>query len=61
MFYRLLNSCFPLIADHDKGILTLDHISFEEMESEIVRQIEQPGHKSRMAIAYSRSVQPRVA
>ena len=48
-------------ADHDQGILTLDHISFEEMDSETARQIEQPGHASRMAIAYSRSVQPRIA
>jgi peptide deformylase len=45
--------------DHDRGILTLDHIGFEEMENDTMRSIERPGHSERQSLAYSRAVQDR--
>ena len=41
--------------DHDRGILVTDHVSLEELESDLMRSIEQPGHKQRMQVAYSRN------
>jgi len=41
--------------DHDRGILILDHISLDEMESDEMRFIENQGHYKRMTLAYSRS------
>ena len=40
--------------DHDRGILILDHIDVNEMESFKMREIEEDGHEKRMALAYSR-------
>ncbi len=45
--------------DHDRGILTLDHVGLEELESDVMRRIEEPGHWDRMKAAYSRVVEPR--
>ena len=47
--------------DHDRGILILDHVGLEEMESEVMRQIERDGHDERMALAYSRETESRIA
>jgi peptide deformylase len=40
--------------DHDRGILVTDHVGLEEMENDIMRQIERPGHSERMILAYGR-------
>ena len=40
--------------DHDRGILILDHIGLEEMESDEMRQVEIEGHTKRMDMAFSR-------
>ena len=40
--------------DHDRGILILDHIGLQEMESEHMRLIEAMGHDKRMIMAFSR-------
>lgn len=45
-----------MLTDHDRGVLTLDHISLDEMESDAMRDIEVGGHESRMLLAYSRDV-----
>ena len=55
-----LARCVQHELDHDRGILTLDHISLDEMESLTVRLIEKPEHESRMNAAYARAVEPRV-
>jgi peptide deformylase len=55
--------------DHDRGILLTDHISFNEMENEIMQQIEQqestalreneylPNRNERVEMAYNRYVE----
>jgi peptide deformylase len=43
--------------DHDRGILVTDHVSLDELESDVMRSIEQPGHDQRMALAYARTVE----
>ena len=40
--------------DHDRGILTLDHVDLEEMENDVMRSIERDGHDYRQRLAYSR-------
>jgi len=40
--------------DHDRGLLVTDHVSLEELESDVMRAIERPGHEERMARAYTR-------
>jgi peptide deformylase len=40
--------------DHDRGILTLDHIGLEEMENDVMRSIERDGHEDRQRMAFSR-------
>lgn len=40
--------------DHDRGILTLDHIDLEEMENDVMRSIERDGHEDRQRLAFSR-------
>lgn len=40
--------------DHDRGILILDHIGLEEMESDEMRQLEMDGHDKRMEAAFTR-------
>ena len=42
--------------DHDRGILTLDHIALDEMETDLMRSIEREGHDQRMRLAYSRFI-----
>ena len=46
--------------DHDRGILVLDHVGVEEMESGKMRAIESQGHDARMALAYSRAVEESI-
>ena len=48
--------CFQHEYDHDRGILITDHVSFDELENDVMRRIERPGHSQRMAMAYSRSI-----
>jgi peptide deformylase len=43
--------------DHDRGILITDHVSLEDMESELMASIEARGHVDRMRQAYSRDIQ----
>lgn len=43
--------------DHDGGILIVDHVSLEELESEDMRRIERLGHENRMEVAYARSTE----
>jgi peptide deformylase len=50
--------CLQHELDHDRGILTLDHIGLEEMENDSMRQIEAPGHDARQLVAYAREVEP---
>lgn len=42
--------------DHDRGILVLDHVGVEELESGM-RAIETEGHDMRMALAFSRATE----
>ena len=46
--------CLQHEMDHDRGILTLDHVGLEEMENDIMRQIESLGHQQRQLLAYDR-------
>lgn len=43
--------------DHDRGILVLDHVGRDELESDRMRAIESDGHDMRMALAYARSIE----
>lgn len=43
--------------DHDRGILVLDHVGLDELESDVMRTIERAGHEERMELAYARSVE----
>ena len=43
--------------DHDRGILVTDHVSLDELENDVMRLIERPGHDHRMYIAYDRYIQ----
>jgi peptide deformylase len=45
--------------DHDRGILITDHISFAEMDSDLMASIEADGHTERMRQAFERAVYPR--
>lgn len=38
--------------DHDRGILVTDHVGLDELESDLMRSIELPGHEIRMVLAY---------
>lgn len=42
--------------DHDRGILVTDHVDLSELENDIMRSIETPGHDYRMELAYMRRV-----
>jgi peptide deformylase len=42
--------------DHDRGILITDHVSLDELESDVMRQIESSGHMDRQRLAYERYV-----
>jgi len=49
--------CIQHELDHDRGILTVDHIGFDEMESDVMRQIERDGHADRQVRAFDRYLQ----
>ena len=53
-FYGPLARAVQHEMDHDRGILVTDHVSLEELESDLMRSIEQRGHDQRMQVAYSR-------
>lgn len=42
--------------DHDRGILILDHVGLEDMESDKMRLLETDGHDDRQVLAFERSV-----
>ena len=42
--------------DHDRGILILDHVDLESLESSAMKEIEKDGHEQRMTLAYSRYI-----
>ena len=42
--------------DHDRGILVTDHVGLSELENNVMRAVEQPGHEERMQLAFDRSV-----
>ncbi len=46
--------------DHDRGILVTDHVELSELENDVMRSIETPGHAYRMEMAYSRAVENSV-
>ncbi len=48
--------CVQHELDHDRGILVTDHVTLEELESDVMRQVERPGHNDRMRLAYARLV-----
>lgn len=55
-----LSRAFQHEFDHDRGILLLDHISLDEMDSRM-RNIETKGHDERTILAFSRFLsEPRV-
>lgn len=42
--------------DHDRGILILDHVGLEDMESDKMRLLETDGHRDRQLVAFERSL-----
>jgi peptide deformylase len=46
--------------DHDRGILMTDHVSLDELENDLMRSIEEPGHDQRMVLAYARTIEDSV-
>lgn len=48
--------CVQHELDHDRGILVTDHVGLDELESDVMRTLERPGHDERMLLAYSRQV-----
>ena len=52
--YGEASRCFQHEYDHDRGILLTDHVGLEELESEVMRDMEQGGHEERQAMAYAR-------
>jgi len=55
-----LSRAFQHEFDHDRGILLLDHISLDEMDTKM-RNIETKGHDKRSTLAFSRFLsEPRV-
>lgn len=42
--------------DHDGGILIVDHVGLNELESDDMRRIEEQGHNERQVLAYSRFI-----
>lgn len=51
-----LARAFQHELDHDRGILIVDHVSFDELEAEsvVMRKIEEKGHEERQSLAYQR-------
>ena len=57
--YGETSRCFQHEYDHDRGILLTDHVGWEEMESNVMRELEEEedcrgGHEQRQAMAYAR-------
>lgn len=52
--YGEASRCLQHELDHDRGILVTDHVGLDELESDIMRAIERPGHDERMQRAYER-------
>lgn len=42
--------------DHDRGILTLDHVGLEDLENDVMRNIERDGHDDRQELAFDRAI-----
>jgi peptide deformylase len=59
--YGETSRCFQHEYDHDRGILLTDHVGWDEMESNVMRELEEEeecrgGHEQRQAIAYARNI-----
>jgi peptide deformylase len=54
--YGEASRCAQHELDHDRGILVTDHVGLEELESDLMRRVERPGHDERMQLAYARLV-----
>ena len=57
--YGETSRCFQHEYDHDRGILLTDHVGWDEMESNVMRELEEEeecwgGHEQRQAMAYAR-------
>ncbi|GFH43810.1 hypothetical protein CTEN210_00283 [Chaetoceros tenuissimus] len=48
--------CLQHELDHDRGILITDHVSLEDLENDVMRNIESTGHDERQLLAYSRFI-----
>ncbi len=50
--------CLQHEMDHDRGILIVDHVGLDELESYSaeMKEVEQVGHGDRMTLAYSRYI-----
>lgn len=42
--------------DHDRGVLILDHVELDDMESDEMKRLERDGHSQRMELAYTRYI-----
>lgn len=48
--------CLQHELDHDRGILITDHVSLDDLENDVMRNIEASGHDERQVLAYSRFI-----
>ena len=48
--------CLQHELDHDRGILITDHVSLDDLENDVMRNIESNGHDERQVLAYSRFI-----
>lgn len=48
--------CLQHELDHDRGILITDHVSLDDLENDVMRNIEANGHDERQVLAYSRFI-----
>ena len=54
-FHGELSRALQHELDHDRGILITDHVSLDELENDVMRRIEAPGHDERMRLAFQRA------
>ena len=45
--------------DHDRGVLILNHVGLDKMETDLMRELERVGDDERMVLAYSRAVKTK--
>lgn len=51
-----LSRAFQHELDHDRGVLIVDHVGLDELESDDMKRIEAKDHSKRQAMAFSRFV-----